>query len=67
MTWLIEHWTDVLTALLAFSAAFALVAKLTPWGWDDKASDALQRLMALVRRDGAASKRWKQIVEDKSK
>jgi len=50
MNWIVEHWADILAALLAFSAFFSVVAVLTPWGWDDKLSVMIQNGIGLIKR-----------------
>lgn len=36
--WAVEHAAEIVVALLAISGAFAQLAALTPWTWDDRAS-----------------------------
>jgi len=50
MQWIIDNWDSILAAVVAFSAFFALLAKLTPWGWDDRLSGLIRRILGLVER-----------------
>jgi len=56
MQWMIDNWDSILAALVAFSAFFALLAKLTPWGWDDKLSAMIQNGIGLIKRVTRGSK-----------
>ncbi len=46
--WLFANWEVAITAFLAvwggISLAFRVIAPLTPWKWDDKASGWLTRI-----------------------
>lgn len=55
-TWLQGHWVEIGVAALAVSGAFAQVAQLTPWGWDDEAAGWLKKIVAVIAGNAGTSK-----------
>ena len=46
MDWIVTHWVEVVAALWSVDQLLKVIAKLTPWGWDDNVSDMLGNLLA---------------------
>lgn len=54
--WVTAHWVEIGVASLAVSGAFAQVAQITPWGWDDEASGWLKKIVAFIGGNAGTTK-----------
>ena len=46
MTWLQEHWIAIVATVWSIDQALKLVAKLTPFKWDDNVADIIGGFLA---------------------
>lgn len=56
MEWVFTHWTEILVGALALSGAFAQIAQVTPWLWDDEASGIIAKILAALAGNLGSSK-----------
>lgn len=47
MDWLMQNWVSIGVALWALEKALELIARLTPWKWDDNIGVILAKFIQL--------------------
>lgn len=52
METVIDHWDEILLAFSMLIGGFAIIAKLTPWGWDDKIAKVGAKVLRRARGQG---------------
>ena len=45
MEWIQHNWLEIVGIVWAFDQFLKVIAKVTPWGWDDNLSDILGSLL----------------------
>jgi len=53
MGWIMENWKVVLDVVAYVVLAVSLVARLTPWTWDDTVAGFLLRLLSFAPKNPA--------------
>lgn len=51
-----EHWLDIVNGLTAVIAGAAIIARVTPWEWDNQFLDKVQSIihaLALTKKPAA--------------
>jgi len=46
VNWFQTNWVSICAAIWAFDQLLKIVAKITPWGWDDNLSDIIGKFIA---------------------
>jgi hypothetical protein len=54
--WITANWGTLIVTGLAISGAFAQIAHLTPWGWDDDASGFIEKVFAFIAGNSGTAK-----------
>ena len=56
MSWIMENWKTVLDIVAYVVLAASLIARITPWTWDDTAVGFMLRLLSLAPKNPANQK-----------
>lgn len=48
VAWFQTNWGSVAVAVWSIDQALKIIAKLTPWGWDDNVADFIGNLIAKI-------------------
>jgi len=46
VNWFQTNWVAICAAIWSFDQLLKIVAKITPWGWDDNLSDMIGKFIA---------------------